>query len=207
MELPYDEPQTFGCFAQWISQQNEDSVVVSDFELTKEMKMKDLTNAWIFGERIRTSRFQNFVMDLILARFKEYHGTNIALETFNHVYNNTLAGSQLRRVFVDFAAQKMSPSWYNLNKSELEVDFLEELCLVQMTRDRYSVNRTRDAENKFHNFFYHVEDDEAIKEQQPMAGEVSEERQMKKATREQMEARKVLTVKSVKRRYLNVPQL
>lgn len=206
--MAHDEPQTFGCFVQWICQQACIPFVgVTESEMQSTMKMHDLANVWIFADRIRAAAFQNYAMDLILERYKDYHGTNISVKTFNYVYDNTLAGSQLRHVFVDFAAHKMSPSWYNLHKSDLEVDFLEELCLAQMTKDRFSVDSKPGKEHTLHNFMYHVETDEALKEQEAAGAVRAKACQKEQATREQMENRKVLDVKSVRRRHLNVPEL
>lgn len=205
--MVHDEPQTFKCFAHWLYRQEEIPFVGdSEPEMQSTMKMYDLAIIWIFADRIRAAGFQNYVMDLILERYKDYHGTNISVETFNHVYQNTLAGSQLRHVFVDFAANKMSPSWYNIHKSDLEVDFLEELCLAQMTKDRFFVD-PKPGEQKLHHFMYHVETDEVLKAQEAAAAARAKARQQEQATSEQMETRKVLDVKSVRRRHLNVPQL
>ncbi|KAE9981064.1 hypothetical protein EG328_011861 [Venturia inaequalis] len=196
MEMVHDEPQTFRCFAQWIcGQVGVPFVGDSESEMEGALKMYDLAITWIFADRIRAAGFQNYVMDLILERYRDYHGTNISVETFNHVYQNTLAGSQLRHVFVDLAAHKMSPSWYNIHKGDLEVEFLEELCLAQMTKDRYSVDARPSAENKLHNFMYHVETDEAVKEQEAAEAAREKARQKEQATREQMENRHVLDVK------------
>ncbi|TID23631.1 hypothetical protein E2P81_ATG03197 [Venturia nashicola] len=208
MEMAYDEPRTFRCFAHWIYQQaGIPSGADSESEMENTLKMYDLAIIWIFADRIRAAGFQNYVMDLILERYNDYHGTNISVETFNHVYQNTLAGSQLRHAFVDLAAHKMSPSWYNIHKGDLEVEFLEELCLAQMTKDRFSVDPRPSAEYKLHNFMYHVETDEALKEQEAAAAARAKAHEKEQATREQMENRKVLDVKSVRRRHLNVPPI
>lgn len=212
MELLHDEPKSFSCFANWVCQTEESVsfVGISDCEMKNSMKMHDLANLWVFAEKIRAAPFQNFVMDIILGRYKDYYGMNIPTDTFNYVYDNTMAGSQLRRIFVDFAAHKMSPSWYNLHKSELEVDFVEELCLAQMTKDRFSVGRTPGADDRLHNFLYYVKPDEATKGAEAsieVEAEPSKAPQKQQATPEQMENRKILTAQSVKRRYFRVPDL
>jgi hypothetical protein len=169
MELLYDEPTSISCFAHWACQQEADVSFVgtSDSEMKRHMMIHDLAKVWVFAEKIRAAPFQNFVMDLILERYKDYHGTDISVDTINHAFDNTTPRSQLRHVFVDFAAHKMSPSWYNHNKSELEPDFIEELCLAQMTRDRFSVGRTPGVENKLCSFLYYVKPDRVKKKKLP----------------------------------------
>jgi hypothetical protein len=212
IELPEDEPMSFSCFANWTCKEASLSFVgISDSEMNHNMKMQDLAKVWIFAEKVRAAPFQNFVMDIILDRYKDYKGTNISLDTFNYIFDNTMDGSQLRHIFVDFANHKMSPSWYNLHKSELHVECIEDLCLAQMSKDRFSIGRTRGAEHKLHNFFYYVKEDEDEDEDEEAAMRVETERskapQKLEATPEQMKKRRILTPHSVKRLASQLPEL
>jgi hypothetical protein len=131
MELPDDEPETFARFKAWVrlARTKPDCVAIADTEVKNHMKILDLAKLWVFAEKVRVPILQNTVMSYIVDRYKDYNGRNIALDTFNYVFDNTTEHSQLRRVFVDFVVHNMDREWYDEHKGGLHVEFIEDLCL------------------------------------------------------------------------------
>lgn len=94
-----------------------------------DLDFNNLTNAYLFGERMMDIKYKNAVLDQLIAVVEDT-GKFLDAEGMNKFYEGTLPGSPARRLIVDFCADQAeaAPSWMtNIPdfEPELLVDVLQ----------------------------------------------------------------------------------
>lgn len=130
--MPEDQPETFSTYQQWLysgklfSRHDEGTIEdAAEYEL--------LVKAYILGEKLMDSRFQDTILDCIVQKLRKTSTFDIGLS--NLVYENTPSNSPLRRLWCDVYAWSGSPSWLDESKlSEcVHAEFLMDLSRLQMS--------------------------------------------------------------------------
>ncbi len=100
LRLPEDDPDMFSHFELWLYTGS----ILESHESAKDISWKVLTDICLFGEARGIPELQN---EAINAYIDKYHATNeIPTGEFNHIYENTLDSSPLRKLLVDLVTFK-----------------------------------------------------------------------------------------------------
>lgn len=88
----------------------------------------NLSKVWILGNYLGDDFFCNGVTDRALEKLDARPSESIALNTLRHVWDNTLLGSKLRKLFTDATIARMSGAYFNGSGDELPPDVLKEMA-------------------------------------------------------------------------------
>ncbi|KAH0363124.1 hypothetical protein KCU65_g7599, partial [Aureobasidium melanogenum] len=119
------------------------------------MSWGQLFDLWIFGDRFQVPLLQNCVMDEIIGR-----GDEISLKFIKVAYENTVAGSPLRRIMIEFLAYhtNLEGGDYGImrakDRKHLTVEMLQDLVVelntARKNKVRYGKTPKRDK------CFFHI---------------------------------------------------
>lgn len=131
IEMPDDDPNIFSIYADWLYS----GLIYSTTENAgkgNDTEFKELTFAYILGEKILDIPFKNAVIDAVIEKFLVE--LIIDLELPKLVYDNTRPNAPLRRLLVDIYAYHADTSWMTRSsaKDHLHPTFVFDLNLAQL---------------------------------------------------------------------------
>ncbi|KAI5206363.1 hypothetical protein E4T39_02519 [Aureobasidium subglaciale] len=113
-----------------------------------DLQSRVLIKLWFFGDKYLAPAFQNLAMDCLVKRINE-NGlkTNVVV---NNIYNNTMSGSPLRRVVVDWQTYVINTTKEKL--SEWPMEALVDLAVAQSNKrmDQYHIKRLPGGKCSYH---------------------------------------------------------
>ncbi|KAF2502312.1 hypothetical protein BU16DRAFT_4685 [Lophium mytilinum] len=139
--LPETSPDQFRIYCSWIYSRKihtsgeiglEESLEKRDEVARKEVS--GLIKCWLLGERILDTNFKDAVMDMLVHLYDSPQLATFHLGDIGIVYNETLAGSPLRRLVVEVAATRLkADKSRELGKFFVPSEFTADL-LVRLSR-------------------------------------------------------------------------
>lgn len=125
----------------------------------KNLKMLDLVNLWIFGDRFQVPMLQNHVMDAIF--IKEESERVLDAYVFKVAYEKTVKGSLLRKALIEILAYRLNHGNDDCTSSmadrrhafytvEILADLVKELNSARINKVAYGLAPKRDK------CFFHV---------------------------------------------------
>lgn len=140
IKLEESIPQIFEIFTRWLYKK------AIEFE-HDEFWFRTLSNAWILGDELSASNFQNSIIDALISKFKDTRELT-EVNTINNIYNKTVPGSPLRRLLVDFFAWQYTPDDARHSaplSPEVHRDFIVDLADIALRG--WDEGHARDFEN------------------------------------------------------------
>lgn len=116
-----------------------------------------LVRVWLFGDEYLVPTLQNQVMSTIIEKSARDHG--VPAEQIDLIYQNTLAGSPLRKILVDWTAYRtIVPSYVSRDsvKKSLSKEALLDLVIAMGFKTKEDIGRYQLPEAKKAKCYYHV---------------------------------------------------
>ena len=155
LELPNDDPVVFSHFQLWLYTGN----ILESHESAKDIDWNVLINLYLFGDIRGIPRLQNEAIDLFIDKYVAMN--QIPRDQLNHIYENTLDGSPLRKLMVDvytFRATLTKDHWFNEERKAL----YPQQFLIDLAKSLYEDRaRFKTVKTKFRAVHskYHIHDD------------------------------------------------
>ncbi|CAI7604491.1 unnamed protein product [Penicillium glandicola] len=122
LELPEDDPERFALYSHWLYFAK--LPVIAEGETKEESaknrrkEYRDLTYAYVLGDRLLDSKFQNSVIDAIVEKYSTkdtFDGKRYTPGTdmINHAYKLTTESATIRKLLVDIYADTATVSWFS----------------------------------------------------------------------------------------------
>lgn len=145
VEMPLDEAEIYKIYAQWLyTGMLPSSLGGSDNGHTTFLT---LAKAWVFGDKVLDSNFQNTIIDAIKERrVWERLASAVYLSDLNDpvipfIYNNTTKQSPLRRLLIDIWLQNWRSDWgcefTEEQKEKIPKAFLLDITAMLLDRLEY----------------------------------------------------------------------
>ncbi|KAL3495071.1 hypothetical protein BJX62DRAFT_233719 [Aspergillus germanicus] len=142
--LEEQDPHAFDIFTHWLYT-SKLPVVAKREAKDDEREYLELAKAWVLGEKLECKKFQNDVMDALVARRNEdYDELNIhpLSKTVGYIYSHTTERSKLRNFVVDMYLQKGYDNRVELweDQSRIPLPLLIEIAEILFDRRKSTTN-------------------------------------------------------------------
>ncbi|KGO68807.1 Uncharacterized protein PITC_076890 [Penicillium italicum] len=130
LELPEDDPKIFAWYSHWLYFAKIPTIVEAvapeDREANHSKEYHDLVEAYVLGDKLLDTKFQNSVIDAIVEKcstpdaqdgFQYYPN----VDAINRAYNSTTKSATIRNLFVDVYVASAEPEWVT---NELPKEFI-----------------------------------------------------------------------------------
>jgi hypothetical protein len=121
IDLSDEEPKTFQGYLNWLYSR-EVAIGSTDAET-----WNALGNAYVIGEKLMDTKFQNVVMGAIITYLQR--GSLYPGDSFTRtIYEGTMPLSPARRLVVDFWTWAAQAQWLEKDLSQVSVEFVDDLA-------------------------------------------------------------------------------
>lgn len=126
--LPQDEIEAVKTFASWMTRPEEDGA-----KLLSDCDWMCLAKTWVWADKYLIIPVQNDVIrNLVGRQHSIIRGQWLPTEVISYVYDNTMADSPLRKVFVDLSSHFTDARTFQKAKEDLPIEFSDDLVLAFM---------------------------------------------------------------------------